>query len=174
LKPTGGSKFFKELCRYHISGQLKTAPEHISPKVLEQMRKPPNGVYRAFEKEFNRINGEQSKKQYLIPYLISGHPGSGLKEAVELALYLKKQGFIPDQVQDFYPTPATLSTCEYYTGINPFTKKPVYSAKSPEEKAMQRALLHFHKPENRKLVIKALKAAGRSDLIGPGKNTLIR
>ncbi|MBI9107140.1 MAG: YgiQ family radical SAM protein [Spirochaetales bacterium] len=171
---SGGGEFLSELCAHHVSGQLKTAPEHVSKKVLNLMRKPDNRVYRRFEEAFKSENRKLDKKQYMIPYLISGHPGSGLEEAIELALYLKKQGFIPDQVQDFYPTPSTLSTCIYYTGIDPFTGKEVYSAREPEDKAMQRALLHFHKPENRKMVIKALTKAGRTDLIGRGKNTLVK
>jgi uncharacterized radical SAM protein YgiQ len=173
-RDTSGEEFLTELCEYHVSGQLKTAPEHVSKKVLSQMRKPENKVYRKFEEAFKKKNKDLDKKQYMIPYLISGHPGSGLNEAIELAQYLKKQGFIPDQVQDFYPTPSTLSTCIYYTGIDPFTGKQVYSAREPEEKAMQRALLHFHKPENRRMVIKALTKANRTDLIGRGKNCLIR
>lgn len=173
-RSTGGKDFMTDLCKYHVSGQLKTAPEHVSKKVLNLMRKPEINVYRRFEEAFNRKNAELEKKQYMIPYLISGHPGSELSDAIELALYLKKQGFIPDQVQDFYPTPSTLSTCIYYTGIDPFTGKKVFTAHDPEEKAMQRALLHFHKPENRKIVIKALKKAGRTDLIGSGKNCLVR
>jgi len=173
-RESGGEDFLSELCAHHVSGQLKTAPEHVSKKVLKLMRKPDNKVYRRFEDAFNRKNREIEKKQYMIPYLISGHPGSGLNEAIELALYLKKQGFIPDQVQDFYPTPSTLSTCIYYTGIDPFTGGRVYTAIEPQEKAMQRALLHFHKPENRNMVIKALTKAGRTDLIGRGKNCLVR
>ena len=169
-----GDQFMRELCANHVSGQLKTAPEHVSDGVLKMMKKPKNSVYRRFVKAFKAENERIGKKQYIIPYLISGHPGSELRDAVELALYLKKQGFIPDQVQDFYPTPSSLSTCIYYTGIDPFTKKKIYTARTHEEKAMQRALLHFHKPENRKLVAKALKQAGRTDLIGRGKNCLIR
>lgn len=171
---SSGQQFMSELCEHHVSGQLKTAPEHVSDKVLKLMKKPKNAVYQRFVKAFESENQRIGKKQYIIPYLISSHPGSGLNEAIELALYLKKQRFIPDQVQDFYPTPASLSTCIYYTGIDPFTKKKIYSAKTQEEKNMQRALLHFHKPENRKTVIKALEAAGRRDLIGPGKNCLIK
>ena len=171
---TGGIEFMNELCEYHISGQLKTAPEHVSEKVLSRMKKPKASVYRAFTEVFERTNKALNKKQYIIPYLISSHPGAGLNEAIELALYLKKQGFIPDQVQDFYPTPASLSTCIYFTGIDPFTKEKIYTAKDPEDKAMQKALLHFHKPENRRLVIKALEKAGRTDLIGRGKNCLIQ
>ncbi len=173
-KITGGTEFLEELCRHHVSGQLKTAPEHVSDRVLKLMKKPSNRVYQQFVQAFEDMNRKLNKKQYIIPYLISGHPGSDLNDAIELALYLKRQGFIPDQVQDFYPTPASLSTCIYFTGIDPYTKIKVYSAKTPEEKAMQRALLHFHKHENRNLVIRALKKAGRMDLVGNGKNCLIR
>ncbi|HAK46457.1 MAG TPA: YgiQ family radical SAM protein [Spirochaeta sp.] len=172
-RKTSGSGFLNELCEYHVSGQLKTAPEHVADGVLNQMKKPKNAVYQRFVKAFESENERLGKKQYIIPYLISSHPGSSLNEAIELALYLKKQRFIPDQVQDFYPTPASLSTCIYYTGIDPFTKKKVYTAKSAEEKNMQRALLHFHKPGNRKIVIKALQKAGRTDLIGRCRNCLI-
>ncbi|MDC7226114.1 MAG: YgiQ family radical SAM protein [Spirochaetales bacterium] len=172
--PGSGIEFINELCEYHVSGQLKVAPEHVSDQVLKFMKKPKNAVYQRFVREFESVNSRLGKKQYIIPYLISGHPGSGLNEAIELALYLKKQGFIPDQVQDFYPTPASLSTCMYYTGIDPFTGKKVYTAKTREEKNMQRALLHFHKPENRKIVIKALQKAGRNDLIGNSKSCLVR
>ena len=172
-RSTGGDDFLKELCAYHVSGQLKTAPEHVSSGVLKKMKKPSNKVYLQFVQAFSNMNRMLQKKQYIIPYLISGHPGSRLEDAIELALYLKKEGFIPDQVQDFYPTPSSLSTCMYYTGIDPFTGDQVYSARTHEEKAMQRALLHFHKPENRGLVLKALKKAGRTDLIGRGKNKLI-
>ena len=171
---TGGEEFLKELCGHHVSGQLKTAPEHVSRRVLKLMKKPANSVYRQFVDAFNDMNRLLEKKQYIIPYLISGHPGSTLDDAVELALYLKKEGFIPDQVQDFYPTPSSLSTCMYYTGIDPFSGEAVYTARTHEEKTMQRALLHFHKRENRNDVIKALKKAGRTDLIGSGKNCLIR
>ena len=168
-----GDAFLSELCEFHVSGQLKTAPEHVSDRVLKLMKKPANSVYQRFVQAFNNENATLGKKQFIIPYLISGHPGSELKDAIDLALYLKKQGFIPDQVQDFYPTPGSLSTCMYYTGIDPFTGKKVYSAQTPEDKKMQRALLHFHKPENRKMVIAALQKAGRTDLIGRGKSCLI-
>lgn len=159
------STFLKELCRYHISGTLKVAPEHISERVLYYMRKPSRDVFISFAEKYKLINRQLGMKQYLIPYLISSHPGSRLEDAVELALFLKEYGFVPDQVQDFYPTPATLSTCMYYTEMDPFTMEPVYVAKNLEEKKMQRALIHYHKPENRDIVVKALKRAGREDLI---------
>ena len=158
-------EFLREVCKYHVSGVLKVAPEHISPKVLRHMRKPSKEVFTAFAEKYAQINREIGKKQYLIPYLISSHPGSTLNDAVELAVFLKKTGFVPDQVQDFYPTPGTLSTCMYYTEMDPFTKKKVYVAKSLEEKRMQRALMHFNKPENRTVVKAALLQAGRGDLI---------
>lgn len=158
-------KFLWDLCKYHVSGTLKVAPEHVSPSVLKQMRKPRKEVFEEFCSLYRSINEKLGKKQYLIPYLISSHPGSRLSDAIELALFLKEHHFIPDQVQDFYPTPGTLSTCIYYTGENPFTKEPVYVAKDLEEKKMQRALIHFHKPENRKLVRDALAKAGCEDLI---------
>ncbi|WP_324823274.1 YgiQ family radical SAM protein [Sinanaerobacter sp. ZZT-01] len=157
--------FIKELCEHHVSGTLKVAPEHVSKKVLKMMRKPENDVFERFCSEYKRNNEKLGKKQYLIPYFISSHPGSGLKEAVELALYLKKTGFIPDQVQDFYPTPGTLATCMYYTEIDPFTMHSVYVAKDIEEKKMQRALMHFHKKENKHLVEKALRKIGKEELI---------
>ena len=157
--------FFYELCKYHISGTLKVAPEHISDRVLYYMRKPEKKVFLEFAEKYKKINEKLGLKQYLIPYLISSHPGSTLEDAIEVALFLKDYGFIPDQVQDFYPTPATLSTCMYYTEKDPFTMKPVYVAKDLEEKKMQRALIHYNKPENRNTVIKALKTAGREDLI---------
>ncbi len=166
--------FFKELCEHHISGQLKIAPEHICSKVLEQMGKPKAEVYKRFEKLFAEENRRIGKKQYLIPYLISSHPGSDLKAAVELAEFLHEKHFIPDQVQDFYPTPGTVSTCMYYTGINPLTGEKVYVPRTEEEKGMQKALLHFHKPENREKVRKALIAADRLDLIGRSPKALIR
>ncbi len=159
------STFLRELCKYHVSGTLKVAPEHISERVLYCMRKPSKEVFISFAERYKQINRQLGLKQYLIPYLISSHPGSRLEDAVELALFLKEYGFVPDQVQDFYPTPATLSTCMYYTEMDPFTMKPVYVAKNLEEKRMQRALIHYHKPENRDIVIKALKRAGREDLI---------
>lgn len=159
------STFLRELCQYHVSGTLKVAPEHISDRVLYYMRKPEKKVFVEFAKRYQKMNQQLGLKQYLIPYLISSHPGSTLSDAVELALFLKEFGFVPDQVQDFYPTPATLATCMYYTEMDPFTMKPVYVAKDLEEKKMQRALIHYHKPENRQTVVKALKKAGREDLI---------
>ena len=154
------STFLEELCRYHVSGILKVAPEHIAPRVLKQMRKPKAEVFQKFSESYQKMNRVCGKKQYLIPYLISSHPGATLEDAVELALFLKKTGFVPDQVQDFYPTPGTLSTCIYYTERDPFSGQPVYVAKNLKEKQMQRALLHYHKPENRKLVLEALRITG--------------
>lgn len=165
--------FFRELCEHHISGQLKVAPEHINDKVLRLMGKPKNEVYEKFEKKYFEINNKLGKKQFLVPYLISSHPGSDLKVAIELALYIKNMGHTPEQVQDFYPTPGSLSTIMYYTGINPLNGEQVYIPKTPEEKSMQRALLQFSKPENYNIVKKALIKAGREDLIGSGKNCLI-
>ena len=158
--------FIDELCRYHISGTLKVAPEHISDRVLYYMRKPSKKVFLEFDKKYKAANRKLGKKQYLIPYLISSHPGSTLEDAVELAVFLKEYGFVPDQVQDFYPTPGTLSTCMYYTEMDPLTMKPVYVAKNMEEKRMQRALIHYNKKENKDLVMKALKKAGKVDLAG--------
>lgn len=157
--------FLYELCKYHVSGTLKVAPEHISAEVLAAMRKPEKEVFTAFADKYKRINEKLGLKQYLIPYLISSHPGSTLSDAVELALFLKSYGFVPDQVQDFYPTPGTLSTCMYYTEKDPFTMKDIYVPKTQEEKKMQRALIHFNKRENRDTVIKALERAGREELI---------
>lgn len=158
-------RFLNELCKYHVSGILKVAPEHISGRVLKNMRKPPVEVFDKFSGKYRAVNRKLGKKQYMIPYFISSHPGSSLDDAVELALYMKKTGFVPDQVQDFYPTPGTLATCMYYTEMDPFAMKKVYVAKTEEEKKMQRALLHFHKRENRGLVKKALKKVGREDLM---------
>ncbi len=157
--------FMWELCRHHVSGILKVAPEHISENVLKNMRKPSVDVFDRFSGMYRKINSKLGKKQYLIPYFISSHPGSTLKDAVELALYMKRTGFIPDQVQDFYPTPGTLATCMYYTEMDPFTMKNIYVAKTEEEKRMQRALLHFNRKENRSMVKRALKKAGREDLM---------
>ncbi|MCY6483180.1 YgiQ family radical SAM protein [Clostridium aestuarii] len=165
--------FFKELCEHHISGQLKVAPEHISDKVLKCMGKPKNEVYEKFQKKYYEINKKLGKKQFLVPYLMSSHPGSDLNVAIELALYIKKMGYTPEQVQDFYPTPGSLSTAMYYTGINPLTGESVYVPKTFEEKSMQRALLQFSKPENYNLVKKALIKTNREDLIGFGKDCLI-
>lgn len=166
--------FFRELCEHHISGQLKVAPEHINDKVLRLMGKPKNEVYEKFEKKYFEINNKLEKKQFLVPYLISSHPGSDLKVAIELALYIKNMGHTPEQVQDFYPTPGSLSTTMYYTGINPLNGEQVYIPKTHEEKSMQRALLQFNKPENYNMVKKALIKAHREDLIGSGKNCLIQ
>ncbi|MBQ5441445.1 MAG: YgiQ family radical SAM protein [Firmicutes bacterium] len=157
--------FIDELVKFHVSGTLKVAPEHISDRVLYYMRKPGKNVFLRFVDKYKKANERLGLKQYLIPYLISSHPGSTLEDAVELALFLKDYGFVPDQVQDFYPTPGTMATCMYYTELDPITMKPVYVAKDLEEKKMQRALIHYNKPENRATVIKALKKAGREDLI---------
>ena len=156
----------EELCSYHVSGILKVAPEHVSQRVLKNMRKPPIEVFERFGKIYRETNRRLGKKQYMLPYFISSHPGSSLEDAIELALYMKKTGFVPDQVQDFYPTPGTLATCMYYTERDPFTMEKVYVAKDVEEKRMQRALMHFNKKENRETVKKALKKAGRQDLMG--------
>ncbi|MCR4434334.1 MAG: YgiQ family radical SAM protein [Clostridiales bacterium] len=165
--------FFMELCEHHVSGQLKVAPEHVVDRVLEKMGKPGRKVYDQFVKKFYEINRKMGKKQYLVPYLISSHPGSDLKAAVELAEYLRDLGHMPEQVQDFYPTPGTLSTCMFYTGLDPRNMERVYVPKSPREKAMQRALLQYRKKENYDLVYEALITAGRKDLIGYGKKCLI-
>ena len=166
--------FFSELVRYHISGQLKVAPEHCIDSVLDYMGKPHIGVYEKFMDQYHRLNDRYSKEQYVVPYLMSSHPGSTLQDAVALAEYLNRRGRQPEQVQDFYPTPGTISTCMYYTGIDPMTMKKVYVAKTPHEKAMQRALLQWKRPDKRKLVIEALKEAGREDLIGYGPECLVR
>ena len=165
--------FFQELCKYHISGQLKVAPEHISNKVLKQMGKPSKDIYEKFVKKYFEINNKINKKQFLVPYLMSSHPGSDLNAAIELALYIKKMGYMPEQVQDFYPTPGSLSTTIYYTGINPFTGEEVYVAREQKEKNMQRALLQFSVPENYSIVKEALEKANREDLIGSNKKCLI-
>ena len=166
--------FFYELCKYHVSGQLKVAPEHISDNVLKYMGKPENSVYTRFSDKFYEINKKIGMKQYLVPYLMSSHPGSTLHDAVRLAEYLNKHHINPQQVQDFYPTPGTISTCMYYTGLDPFTMKRVYIPDRPAEKAMQRALLQFKNPDNYKLVHEALVKMGRTDLIGYGEHCLIR
>ena len=165
--------FFNELVEYHVSGQLKVAPEHCSSDVLDAMGKPHIDVYKAFAEKFYRITKRLGKKQFLVPYLMSSHPGSTLKDAVELALFLKENHIHPEQVQDFYPTPGTVSTCMFYTGMDPYTLKPIFVPRTPEEKAMQRALLQYFLPKNRELVAKALRMAGRRDLIGTGPNCLI-
>ena len=167
-------EFFAELVKHHISGQLKVAPEHCIDSVLDYMGKPHNEVYEKFSDKYRRLNQKYDKEQYVVPYLISSHPGCTLNDAVALAEYLNRTGRQPEQVQDFYPTPGTLSTCMYYTGIDPRTMKSVYVPRSFHEKAMQRALLQWKRPEKRKLVAEALREAGRDDLIGFGRNCLIR
>lgn len=166
--------FFKELVKYHISGQLKVAPEHCVPEVLDKMGKPHIENYINFSRKFYSLTKQAGKKQYLVPYLMSSHPGSTLKDAVELALFLKRENIRPEQVQDFYPTPGTVSTCMFYTGIDPFTMEPVYVPREDHEKALQRALLQYFNPKNHALVVEALKKAGRSDLIGFGRDCLVR
>ena len=167
-------EFLRELCEYHVSGQLKVAPEHVAGPVLSLMGKPEHKVYEEFTRQFYKMNEGIGKEQYLVPYLMSSHPGSTLKEAVELAEYCRDLGYMPEQVQDFYPTPSTLSTCMYYTGVDPRTMQKVYVPKSPHEKAMQRALIQYRNPELYDLVIEALHKAGRSDLIGFGPKCLVR
>lgn len=166
--------FFRELVEHHISGQLKVAPEHISNAVLKRMGKPENAVYQRFLEKYKRLNRELGKNQFVVPYLMSSHPGSTLKEAVELAEYLRDLGYMPEQVQDFYPTPSTFSTVMYYTGLDPRDGKPVYVCRNPHEKAMQRALIQYRNPKNYELVREALVKAGRTDLIGYDKKCLIR
>ena len=166
-------EFFKELVNHHISGQLKVAPEHCSSNVLKRMGKPPVEVYNRFKKRFYELTQSAGKKQYLVPYLMSSHPGSTINDAIELSLFLKREGLHPEQVQDFYPTPGTVSTCMFYTGLDPYTMEKVYVPRTAEEKAEQRALLQYFRPENKKLVLSALKKAGRYDLIGTGKNCLV-
>lgn len=166
--------FFRELIEHHVSGQLKVAPEHISDAVLRLLGKPKNEVYNAFVKKYYKINQQLGKNQFLVPYLMSSHPGSTLKEAIELAEYLRDLGYMPEQVQDFYPTPSTLSTVMYYTGLDPRDMKPVYVCRNPHEKAMQRALIQYRNPKNYDLVYEALTKAGRTDLIGFDKKCLIR
>lgn len=166
--------FFRELVKHHVSGQLKVAPEHVSDSVLSLMGKPRNAVYRRFTEKYNKLNEKEHLNQFLVPYLMSSHPGSTLKEAVELAEHIRDMGYMPEQVQDFYPTPSTISTVMYYTGVDPRTMKPVYVAKDPREKAMQRALIQYRDPKNYMMVHEALEKAGRTDLIGTGKKCLIR
>ncbi len=166
--------FFRELCEHHVSGQLKVAPEHVADPVLQMMGKPENSVYQAFCKKYKQINEKLGKNQFLVPYLMSSHPGSTMKEAVALAEYLRDLGYMPEQVQDFYPTPSTISTCMYYTGVDPRTMKPVYVPKNPHEKAMQRALIQYRNPKNYDLVMEALKLSDRMDLVGFDKHCLIR
>lgn len=166
--------FFKELVTHHVSGQLKVAPEHCSNNVLKRMGKPPIEVYNRFKKRFYELTQSVGKKQFLVPYLMSSHPGSTINDAIELALFLKKEGLHPEQVQDFYPTPGTISTCMFYTGLDPYTMEEVYVPRTPKEKAEQRALLQYFRPENATVVRTALKKAGRYDLIGTGKNCLVK
>lgn len=164
--------FFKELVAHHVSGQLKVAPEHCSNRVLKYMGKPPVEVYNRFEKRYYELTESIGKKQYLVPYLMSSHPGSTIVDAIELAVFLKRHRLHPEQVQDFYPTPGTVSTCMFYTGLDPNTMEPVYVPRTPKEKAEQRALLQYFKPENRAAVLSALRRAGRYDLIGTGPDCL--
>lgn len=166
--------FIKELAAHHVSGQLRLAPEHVSDTVLNVMGKPPNSVYQRFVKEFDRYSAEAGLEQYVVPYLMSSHPGSTLKEAVKLAEFCRDLGYMPEQVSDFYPTPSTVSTCIYYTGVDPRTMEKVYCATSPHEKAMQRALIQYRNPKNHALVREALRKAGRTDLIGYGPKCLVR
>ncbi len=166
--------FFHELVEHHVSGQLKVAPEHVSKNVLKMMGKPSKEVYDKFQEKFYRINKKLGKKQFLVPYLMSSHPGSTLHDAIELAIYLRDNNLSPEQVQDFYPTPGTLSTCIFHTGVDPYTGEEVYVPKSSDEKAMQRALIQYKNPKNYELVKKALRQAGREDLIGFDKHCLIR
>ena len=166
--------FFRELCQYHVSGQLKVAPEHVADEVLRLMGKPKHQVYQRFANQYRQINKELQMEQYLVPYLMSSHPGSTMKSAVKLAEYLRDLGYMPEQVQDFYPTPSTISTCMYYTGYDPRTMEKVYVPKNPHEKAMQRALIQYRNPKNYDLVVEALTLAKRTDLIGYDKKCLVR
>ncbi len=170
--PSG--EFFTDLVQHHISGQLKVAPEHCVAHTLDYMGKPHIEVYEKFREKYQKLNRRYGKEQYLVPYLISSHPGCTLSDAVQLAQWLNKQGHMPEQVQDFYPTPGTLATCMWYTGLDPRTMKPVFVPKTPHDKALQRALMQWRKPQNRKLVLEALHKAGREDLIGFGKHCLVR
>ena len=172
--PDPDRTFLRELTEHHVSGQLRVAPEHVSDTVLAAMGKPPRAVYDAFCGAFEEINRETGKKQFVVPYLMSSHPGSTLAEAIELAEYVRDMGFNPEQVQDFYPTPSTISTCMYYTGLDPLTMEPIYVPKTPHEKALQRALIQYRNPDNYDLVREALTKAGRTDLIGWDKQCLIR
>ncbi|MBA4687066.1 MAG: YgiQ family radical SAM protein [Candidatus Galacturonibacter soehngenii] len=167
-------EFFEELCEHHVSGQLKVAPEHVADAVLSKMGKPENSVYEKFLHKFKQVNEKLGKKQFVVPYLMSSHPGSTMKEAVKLAEYLRDLGYMPEQVQDFYPTPSTISTCMYYTGVDPRTMEKVYVPTNPHEKAMQRALIQYRNPKNYDLVVEALTLAKRTDLIGFDKKCLIR
>ena len=166
--------FFRELVKYHVSGQLRVAPEHVSDRVLRLMGKPENAVYRRFLAKYEKINRELGLDQYAVPYLMSSHPGSRLEDAIELAEHIRDLGYMPEQVQDFYPTPSTISTVMYWTGLDPRTMEPVYVPTDPREKAMQRALIQYRDPKNYRLVYEALKLARREDLIGSGPKCLIR
>lgn len=174
LMADADDSFFRELVEHHVSGQLKVAPEHISNEVLSKMGKPSNDVYEKFVRKYHKLNEQAGKKQFLVPYLMSSHPGSTLGDAVKLAEYLRDLGYMPEQVQDFYPTPSTVSTVMYYTGIDPVSGKEVYVCRNPHEKAMQRALIQYRNPKNYHLVREALAKAGREDLIGFDKKCLIR
>lgn len=165
--------FFRELVRYHVSGQLKVAPEHCSDRVLDRMGKPHIEAYKAFQKRFYELTKSMGKEQYLVPYLMSSHPGSTVQDAIALACFLKDEGIRPEQVQDFYPTPGTISTCMFWTGLDPYTMQPVYVPRSAKEKAEQRALLQYYKPENHEVIRRVLIAAGRRDLIGSGARCLV-
>ena len=167
-------EFIRELAAYHVSGQLKLAPEHVSPDVLTCMGKPDIEKYRRFCQKFEAASKRANKKQYVLPYFMSSHPGSTLEDAVRLAEFIRDTGFMPEQAQDFYPTPGTLATCMYYTGINPLTGKKVYIPKSAEEKEMQRALIQYKNSRNKALVKKALRKAERDDLIGNSRRCLVR
>jgi hypothetical protein len=163
----------KELIMHHVSGQLKVAPEHCSAVVLDKMGKPHIEAYKRFQKRFYEITKSMGKEQYLVPYLMSSHPGSTLNEAIDLALFLKENKIRPEQVQDFYPTPGTISTAMFYTELDPYTMEKVYVPKTPKEKAMQRALLQYFRPQNKEIVLEALRAAGRRDLIGTSPKCLV-
>ena len=169
-----GEDFIRELSAHHVSGQLRVAPEHVSDNVLALMGKPGQDVYQAFCDEFKRINKQLGLEQYVVPYLISSHPGSTMDDAIALAEAVRDMGYMPEQVSDFYPTPSTLSTVMYYTGLDPRTMQPIYVPRDPQEKAMQRALIQYRDPKNYDLVHKALVKAGRQDLIGYDKHCLIR
>ena len=169
-----GDEFVRKLAEHHVSGQLRVAPEHVSDAVLSVMGKPEHRVYERFVREFDAVNKKLGKKQFAVPYLMSSHPGSTLAEAIELAEYCRDLGYMPEQVQDFYPTPSTMSTCMYYTGVDPRTMEPVFVPRSPHEKALQRALIQYRDPKNYELVLEALRRAGRMDLFGYGPKCLIR
>jgi radical SAM superfamily enzyme YgiQ (UPF0313 family) len=166
--------FLRELVRHHVSGQLRVAPEHVSDHVLRLMGKPAHEVYQRFLKAFSEETKKSGLQQYAVPYFMSSHPGCTVRDAVILAEYIRDLGYMPEQVQDFYPTPSTLSTCMYYTGIHPVTGERVYVPKNPHEKAIQRGLMQYGRPENRALVLEGLKMAGRMDLVGYGPKCLIR